>query len=98
MVAVGASTVAPEDGGPPRKDGNSRRLVFDPPAGLLMSLSGLCSGAMVAVLEVGWAFREEVSGPEKLAGDEDSPTYFGCPRLRGFYVIAYNRLRAHAHA
>lgn len=88
-----------EDGGLPRKDGNFRQLVFDPPAGLPTSLFGLCSGAMLAVFEVGWAVREEVSGQEeKLDGGEDSPVYFGCHHLQGSYVLSCNRLRAHADA
>ena len=96
-AAVEASTVAPEDGGLPRKDGSSRRLVFDPPAGLLMSLSDLCLEAMLAGLEVGWAFREEVFDQEKPDGGEDSPADFDYPRLQGFYVISYNRLQVHAY-
>lgn len=77
-------------------DDSSHQLVFDPPAGPLMRLFGLCSEVMLAVLEVGWVSHEEVFDREKLDGGEDCPAYFGCPRLQEFYVISYSHLRAHA--
>lgn len=95
-AAAGASTVVPEGGELLRTGDNSRRLVFDPPAELLMTLFGLYLEAVFAVPEVGWAFHEEVFDQEKLDDGEGSPACFGYPRLQEFYLISYNHPRAHA--